>query len=196
MITKYRTTGTTTHNQKFQLSNSQSALRCSEVLLDRGVTERILSWNERPWDIMKHLGKDSIRQMELMRFYMQHKQDPHGPNIALFVGNLPTGLSQRNYEQILNKYVTDENKFISIGPIYYEYGSVVLTFEDAQKAVREDTLELTVEDSYQFCIFPIRFALSTTYVKRSLRTKSYWSCYCQILNPAWYPPMSGHCWSL
>lgn len=84
---------------------------------------------------MKQLGKDSIRQMELMRFYMQHKQDPHGPNIALFVGNLPTGLSQRNYEQILNKYVTDENKFTSIGPIYYEYGSVVLTFEDSQKAV-------------------------------------------------------------
>lgn len=105
------------------------------MLLDRGVTERILSWNERPWDIMKQLGKDSIRQMELMRFYMQHKQDPHGPNIALFVGNLPTGLSQRNYEQILNKYVTDENKFTSIGPIYYEYGSVVLTFEDSQKAV-------------------------------------------------------------
>ncbi|KAH8388413.1 hypothetical protein KR093_005962 [Drosophila rubida] len=121
---------------KFGLQDNQiQDYRCSEVLLDRGVTERILSWNERPWDIMKQLGKDSIRQMELMRFYMQHKQDPHGPNIALFVGNLPTGLSQRNYEQILNKYVTDENKFTSIGPIYYEYGSVVLTFEDSQKAV-------------------------------------------------------------
>lgn len=110
-------------------------VRCSEILLDRGVTESILSWNEHPWDIMKCLGKDSIRQMELMRFYMQHKQDPHGPNIALFVGNLPPGLSQRNYEQILSRYVTDDNKFTSIGPIYYEYGSVVLTFEDAQKAV-------------------------------------------------------------
>lgn len=84
---------------------------------------------------MKHLGNDSIRQMELMRFYMQHKQDPHGPNIALFVGNLPPGLSQRNYEQILNRYVMEENKFTSIGPIYYEYGCVVLTYEDSQKAV-------------------------------------------------------------
>ncbi|KAI9576312.1 hypothetical protein GQX74_000107 [Glossina fuscipes] len=118
------------------------------VLLDRGVTERILCWNERPWDIMKHLGKDSIRQMELMRFYMQYKQDPHGPNIALFVGNLPPGLSQRNYEQILNRYVTDENKFTSIGPIYYEYGSVVLTFEDSQKAVRAfyNLRETIIED--------------------------------------------------
>lgn len=105
------------------------------MLLDRGVTERILSWNERPWEIMKQLGKESIRQMELMRFYLQHKQDPHGPNIALFVGNLPPGLSQRNYEQILSKYATEENKFTSIGPIYYEYGSVVITFEDASKAV-------------------------------------------------------------
>ncbi|ALC47811.1 CG31140 [Drosophila busckii] len=134
---------------KFGLQDNQiQDYRCSEVLLDRGVTERILSWNERPWDIMKQLGKDSIRQMELMRFYMQHKQDPHGPNIALFVGNLPTGLSQRNYEQILNKYVTDENKFTSIGPIYYEYGSVVLTFEDAQKAVRAfyNLRETIIED--------------------------------------------------
>ncbi|XP_070143628.1 diacylglycerol kinase theta isoform X2 [Drosophila kikkawai] len=134
---------------KFGLQDNQiQDYRCSEVLLDRGVTERILSWNERPWDIMKQLGKDSIRQMELMRFYMQHKQDPHGPNIALFVGNLPTGLSQRNYEQILNKYVTDENKFISIGPIYYEYGSVVLTFEDSQKAVRAfyNLRETIIED--------------------------------------------------
>ncbi|XP_055297888.1 diacylglycerol kinase theta isoform X3 [Sitodiplosis mosellana] len=110
--------------------------RCSEVLLDRGVTERILSLNERPWQIMKQLGKDSIRQMELMRFYLQHKQDPHGPNIALFIGNLPQALSQRNYEQIITKYTTEENKYSSIGPIYYEYGSVVITFENAAKAVR------------------------------------------------------------
>ncbi|XP_055679632.1 diacylglycerol kinase theta isoform X6 [Lutzomyia longipalpis] len=109
--------------------------RCLEVLLDRGVTERILCNNERPWEIMKQLGRDSIRQMELMRFYLQHKQDPHGPNLALFVGNLPPGLSQRNYEHMLNKYVS-EDKFTSIGPIYYEYGSVVITYEDASKAVR------------------------------------------------------------
>lgn len=29
-----------------------------------------------------------------------------------------------------------ENKFTSIGPIYYEYGSMVITYEDANKAVR------------------------------------------------------------
>lgn len=86
---------------------------------------------------MKQLGKDSIRQMELMRFYLQHKQDPHGPNIALFIGNLPQALSQRNYETIITKHITEENKYSSIGPIYYEYGSVVITFENASKAVND-----------------------------------------------------------
>lgn len=32
--------------------------------------------------------------------------------------------------------VVAENKFNSIGPIYYEYGSMVITYEDANKAVR------------------------------------------------------------
>ena len=29
-----------------------------------------------------------------------------------------------------------ENKFSSIGPIYYDYGSMVITYEDSNKAVR------------------------------------------------------------
>lgn len=29
-----------------------------------------------------------------------------------------------------------ENKFSKIGPIYYEYGSMVITYEDSDKAVR------------------------------------------------------------
>ncbi|XP_039448499.1 diacylglycerol kinase theta isoform X2 [Culex pipiens pallens] len=123
--------------KKFGLEGHQvEDYRCSEILLDRGVTERVLSWNERPWEIMKQLGKDSIRQMEMMRFYLQLKQDPHGPNLALFVGNLPPGLSQRNYEHILTEFLGFENKFSSIGPIYYEYGSLVITYENASKAVR------------------------------------------------------------
>lgn len=67
--------------------------------------------DEKPWEIMKRLGQDSIRQMELMRFYLQLKQDPHGPNLALFVGNLPQNLSQRNYENLLTE-------FLGLGKIY------------------------------------------------------------------------------
>lgn len=84
---------------------------------------------------MKQLAKDSIRQMEIMRFYLQLKRDPHGPNLALFVGNLAPGLSQRIYEQSLIEILGPENKFSSIGPIYYEYGSLVITYENAETAV-------------------------------------------------------------
>lgn len=76
------------------------------------MTERVLDKDEKPWEIMKRLGQDSIRQMELMRFYLQLKQDPHGPNLALFVGNLPPNLSQRNYENLLTE-------FLGLGTIIY-----------------------------------------------------------------------------
>jgi len=36
---------------------------------------------------------------------MQQKQDPHGPNLALFVGNLPTNLSQLQYEKKLTDFL-------------------------------------------------------------------------------------------
>ncbi|KAG8225526.1 hypothetical protein J437_LFUL006065 [Ladona fulva] len=122
--------------------------RLSEILLDRGaVTERVLAVDERPWERVKRTGRDSIRQMELMRFYLQQKQDPHGPNLALFVGNLPPNLSQRNYENLLTDFLGKENKFSSIGPIYYEYGSMVITYEDSSKAVR--ALYILRESNYE-----------------------------------------------
>ncbi|XP_008204918.2 diacylglycerol kinase theta isoform X2 [Nasonia vitripennis] len=123
---------------RFGLENNNCEnYRCSEILLDRGaVTERVLTRDERPLEIVKLLGKDSIRQMELMRFYLQLKQDPHGPNLALFVGNLPPGLSERMYENMLMEFLGRENRFSSIGPIYYEYGSMVIIYEDSNTAVR------------------------------------------------------------
>uniref|UniRef100_A0AAR5PUN9 Diacylglycerol kinase n=2 Tax=Dendroctonus ponderosae TaxID=77166 RepID=A0AAR5PUN9_DENPD len=121
---------------RFDLDYQFEELRCLEVLLDRGVTERVLSWNERPWDIMKSLGHDSIRQMELMRFYLQLRKDPHGPNVALFIGSLPPNLSERLYENILTDLLGKENKFLKVGPIYYEYGSMVVNFQDSDTAVR------------------------------------------------------------
>jgi hypothetical protein len=42
---------------------------------------------------------------ELTRFYLQLKEDPHGPNVALFVGNLPPNLSHKQYETILLDYL-------------------------------------------------------------------------------------------
>ena len=37
-----------------------------------------------------------------MRFYVMGKDDPHGTHVALYIGNLPTSLNQKQYEQILN----------------------------------------------------------------------------------------------
>ncbi|XP_063387709.1 diacylglycerol kinase theta isoform X2 [Cydia fagiglandana] len=110
--------------------------RCSEILLDRGVSERVLEEEERPWRIVVRLARESVRRMELARFYLQPRRDPHGPTLALFVASLPPGLSERNYENILVEILGADNKFTSIGPIYYEYGSMVITYEDASKAVR------------------------------------------------------------
>ncbi|XP_031848599.1 diacylglycerol kinase theta isoform X5 [Nomia melanderi] len=143
--------------QKFGLENFKSEdYRCSEILLDRGVTERVLSRDEKPWEIVKQLGKDSIRQMELMRFYLQLKQDPHGPNLALFVGNLPVNQPERIYENILTDLVGRENKFSSIGTIYYEYGSMVIIYEDANKAVKAlYTLEESKYEDRHLLVMPL-----------------------------------------
>lgn len=47
------------------------------------------------------IPQDSLRQNRMTRFYIQQIEDPHGPSISLFVGNLPSSLSQRQYEKIL-----------------------------------------------------------------------------------------------
>ena len=45
--------------------------------------------------------------MELTRFYIQLVKDPHGPDVGLFIGNLPVNLSQRKYENIINEFLDD-----------------------------------------------------------------------------------------
>ena len=56
--------------------------------------------------------------------------------MALFVGNLPANLSQKNYETIILEYLDEGSKFTSIGPIYYEYGSMLITFDNSDSAVQ------------------------------------------------------------
>lgn len=96
----------------------------------------MLDLEERPWKMLKEHARDSVRQMENVRFHMQLAEDPHGPTVALFVGNLPPNLSQRQYEKCLMDNLGEENRFSAIGPIYYEYGSLVIQYEDASSAVR------------------------------------------------------------
>ncbi|CAH1776092.1 unnamed protein product [Owenia fusiformis] len=107
-----------------------------EVLLDKGVTEKEVPRDETPWAIVQKQRQESLRQNRMTRFYLQRTEDPHGPSINLFIGNLPEGLSQRQYEKILVDMVGEANKWDAFDVIYYEYGSLVLTYSDLEKATK------------------------------------------------------------
>ncbi|CAL1279216.1 unnamed protein product [Larinioides sclopetarius] len=111
--------------------------RLSEVTLDRGsVHERAMDNQEGPWELLKNIARESVRQKELTRFYLQKKENVSSSNVALFVGNLPPNLSQRQYEKILVDKLGKPYKFRQIGPIYYEYGSLIMTYDNADIAVK------------------------------------------------------------
>jgi len=60
---------------------------------------------------------------------------PYLKDHAVFVSNLPPSLSQRQYERILLKLLSIKEKpFCAIGPIYFEYGSLVITFNTPKAA--------------------------------------------------------------
>ena len=79
-------------------------------LLSISVTETILSSEDMPWEVLKRRGHESVRLMELTRFYLELHKDPHGPEVAMFIGNLPANLSQKQYETLLMEFL-DEGKF-------------------------------------------------------------------------------------
>lgn len=72
-----------------------------EVSLERGVAERTANPQENMLQLIRNLRKDSLRRYYVIRFYIQEKEDPH--DHAVFVGNLPPSLVQRQYERILLK---------------------------------------------------------------------------------------------
>ncbi len=78
----------------------------------------------------------------MVRFYLQQKEDPHGSSVALFVGNLPASLSQIQYEKILMDTLrnTYELRWTKFDVIYYEYGSMVILYEESAKAVKAHNL--------------------------------------------------------
>ena len=78
------------------------------------VTELVLNNGDIPWEVLKRRGFESVRLMELTRFYLQLKEDPHGPNVALFVGNLPPNLKQKEYETILLEYLDEGTKLFCV----------------------------------------------------------------------------------
>ena len=69
--------------------------------------------------------QESLRQHRMTRFYLQQMEDPHGPHVAIFIGNLPTSLSQRQYEKILLD-ILGKGNFIDVWILSNEI--VIITF--------------------------------------------------------------------
>ncbi|GFY70274.1 diacylglycerol kinase theta [Trichonephila inaurata madagascariensis] len=91
---------------------------------------------ESPWELIKNIARESIRQKELTRFCLRQKEDLQSSSVALFVGNLPPNLSQRQYEMLLLEMLGKPYKFRDLGPIYYEYGSLIISYDNADIAVK------------------------------------------------------------
>ena len=122
---------------KFQIGKQADQFSLVEVLLDQGVNERLLGAGEQPLQLIKRLRKESLCNNRMVRFYLQQKEDPHGTSVALFVGNLPASLSQIQYEKILMDTLRNqlEARWSRFDVIYYEYGSMVILYEDAHRYV-------------------------------------------------------------
>uniref|UniRef100_A0AA85JKA2 Diacylglycerol kinase n=1 Tax=Trichobilharzia regenti TaxID=157069 RepID=A0AA85JKA2_TRIRE len=105
-----------------------------ETNLDRGLIERVMSPGERLWTILERVKRESVRALRLTRFYLQPIEESKGPVVTLFVGNLKKGLSQRLYERILLEKLGAENKWDFIEVIYYDFGSLVLVYLNAERA--------------------------------------------------------------
>ncbi|VDO03540.1 unnamed protein product [Rodentolepis nana] len=105
-----------------------------ETVVDRGLVERVLHPTDRPWEIIDNVRLESVRALRLTRFYIRSVKDPYGQGVSLFVGNLKKGLSQRLYEIILLERLGYQNKWDAIEVIYYDFGSLVVIYSNAEKA--------------------------------------------------------------
>lgn len=139
---------------KFRLrSNDLNRYRLVEVSLDKGssVHERTMDNQECPWEIIKNVARESVRQKENTRFYLQQQDEVYCSSVAIFVGNLPPNLSQKQYESMLMEHLGKPYRFKQINPIYYEHGSCIITYDNADIAVkafymlRESTIRFSDE---------------------------------------------------
>ncbi|KAG9510796.1 Diacylglycerol kinase theta [Fragariocoptes setiger] len=125
--------------EKFHLDpNGLNRYRLVEVSLDKGsyVHERTMDNQECPWEIIKNVARESVRQKENTRFYLKQSDEVYCSNVAIFVGNLPQNLSQKQYESILIEILGKPYRFKQMNPIYYEYGSCIITYDNADIAVK------------------------------------------------------------
>ncbi|KRX46091.1 Diacylglycerol kinase theta [Trichinella murrelli] len=118
-------------------SLSSSMYNLVEVELSRGVVEKTLDPQEPVMPLLLAQQRNSLKRYLSTRYYLQEKEDPHGSTVSLFVANLPPTLTQKQYEKILLRLLETETRpFSAIGPIYFEYGSLVMTFNSPKVATK------------------------------------------------------------
>lgn len=61
--------------------------------------------------------QESLRRYQMVRFYLQPQEDPHGSNVAVFVGNLPPKKSEYEYKDMLQKMLGANGKLY--GDVFY-----------------------------------------------------------------------------
>ncbi|GIY00147.1 diacylglycerol kinase theta [Caerostris extrusa] len=139
---------------------------------------------ESPWELIKNIARTKGTDEVLLT----SEEDLQSSSVALFVGNLPPNLSQRQYEMLLLEMLgkrcwrrsgmNSEDKsrghdstnnqsfsaippqrysefvsayrFRDLGPIYYEYGSLIISYDNADIAVKCFYMlrEVMYEDKY------------------------------------------------
>lgn len=124
--------------EKFGINKKIDKFSLIEVLLNHDLNERLLNSNDCPLQLIRKLRKQSLCNNRMVRFYLQQNEDPHGSSVALFVGNLPSSLSEIQYEKIIMDRLKNNNdiRWSRFDVIYYEYGSMVILYEDSEKAVK------------------------------------------------------------
>lgn len=86
----------------------------SNVVLFTAVHERTMDNNESPWAIIKGLARESIRQKENTRFYLQQVDEIYCSNVAIFVSNLPPNIPQRHFERILVEILGKRKSYLPL----------------------------------------------------------------------------------
>ncbi|XP_033117399.1 diacylglycerol kinase theta-like isoform X3 [Anneissia japonica] len=126
-----------------------------EVVLDKGVQERVMERYECPWPQLIKARRNSLKQMKQTRYYLRKNEQPTQERARMYVGNLPINLSEFKYKQIIQKMLDEESMFTSIDMVYAQYGSACVSFIDHEAAVKAYYIlkDTTYEDKLLTVLF-------------------------------------------
>nr|XP_006814377.1 PREDICTED: diacylglycerol kinase theta-like [Saccoglossus kowalevskii] len=105
-----------------------------EVILDKGVQERIMDREECPWPQLVEARRNSLRKMKQTRYYLRRIKEQRDECSQMYIGNLPINLSDHRYKQIIQKNLGDV-KF-TIGTMYPQNGAAILLFAELDAATK------------------------------------------------------------